>query len=212
MSAPPEGLVLTGGDAVAVAVLPEPRLELHFLRQQFEHVYRNTFAGSPWHEGETEVHHFLVRLSLHAAHPGFRCVVAWRRGEIVGFAYGFTAGEAPWAGLGRPPVTLGAGLTDQLLVGAFQFAELAVVPPARGRGIGGWLHDVLLQGLPYDRSWLITSPSAVPALRLYRSRGWVAVAELEVPGRLGPRLVMILDLPDPSPAPVRPVKSTGRLN
>jgi GNAT superfamily N-acetyltransferase len=179
--------------AVDVGLLDEPRLDLHQLRNDFETAYRLAFAEPPWCEGEVEVGRFMVRLSLHAAHPGFRCAVARMDGALAGFAYGFTTGEAPWTALGQPPVAPGAGLTDRLLVGAFQLAELAVVPTARGRGIGGRLHDVLLIGLPYDRSWLMTSPGARSALHLYRSRGWETVAELEVPGRLDTRLVMVLD-------------------
>lgn len=60
--------------------------------------------------------------------------------------------------------------------GHFEFVELAVVPDARRRGIGGLLHDVLLSELDHDRALLATSDrSDDPAVALYRSRGWVTL-------------------------------------
>ncbi|WP_372492658.1 GNAT family N-acetyltransferase [Microbacterium aurugineum] len=61
--------------------------------------------------------------------------------------------------------------------GHFEFVELAVTPEARGRGIGGQLHDALLANLDHRRALLATSSSQDdPAVRLYSSRGWVSLA------------------------------------
>lgn len=66
---------------------------------------------------------------------------------------------------------------DEWVGGHFEFVELAVMPDARGCGIGRRLHDALLADLPHERALLSTSArSDDPAVRLYSSNGWVTLA------------------------------------
>jgi len=84
---------------------------------------------------------------------------------------------------------------DTWLMDCFAFAELAVIPSARGQGLGGQLHDALLRGLPYRTAMLSTLSAETPALRLYRRRGWVMLLDDFVfPGGTHPYAVMGLDL------------------
>lgn len=86
--------------------------------------------------------------------------------------------------------------TEGWVGGHFEFAELAVLPEARGRGVDGRLHDALLAGLslslsPPERALLATSDAPDdPAVRLYLSRGWRRLA-----GHGDGRQIMGLTLP-----------------
>ena len=112
----------------------------------------------------------------HAEYPGYRGVVAVEEGSAVGYAYGYTTEpgqyyhEALRAVL--PRSTYGRWLAD-----CFELVELGVVPAARGRGLGGRLHDVLLDGLPHATSVLTTGVDNHPARALYEGRGWQALFE-----------------------------------
>lgn len=126
----------------------------------------------------------------HAAREGFRLVVA-RRGpseDVVGLARGHVghAGEH-WTELVREaldPLT-----ADRWLGGHLEVVELAVLPEHRRAGLGGRLHDALLDGVR-RRCLLSTADDPTdPAVRLYLGRGWRRV------GSLGPgRQVLGLDL------------------
>lgn len=116
----------------------------------------------------------------HRAREDYRLVTAESDGAVVGFAWGYT---------GRPGQfwsdfvlrTLGAAAAPWV-GGHFEFVELAVEPGSQGRGIGGLLHDAMLEGLPHERALLGTTDDAdAPAYRLYRSRGWQVLGS-QAPG------------------------------
>ena len=48
-------------------------------------------------------------------------------------------------------------------------------PEARRRGIGGALHDAVLEGLDAPTSVLSTQTDNEPAIRLYANRGWEVI-------------------------------------
>jgi GNAT superfamily N-acetyltransferase len=82
------------------------------------------------------------------------------------------------------------------LMDCFAFAELAVIPSAQGRGIGGQLHDTLLGGLPHRTAVLSAFQGETPAMRFYRWRGWVTLLRnFAPPGSVHPYVVMGLQLP-----------------
>lgn len=96
---------------------------------------------------------FAEKLGRHSEREGFRLVVAYEGGEIVGFAYGFDGGEGGWTwGVIEP--LLSEGEIEAWLSDYFEFVDFAVSPDARGRGVGGRLHDELLRGLPHRTSAL----------------------------------------------------------
>jgi ribosomal protein S18 acetylase RimI-like enzyme len=108
---------------------------------------------------------------------------------VVGFAWGYIGEHGQyWPDLVSR--SLGAAAAGWV-GGHFEFVELAVSPKVRGRGVGGALHDHLLDGVPHQRALLGTSADgADPAVRLYRSRGWRRL------GSLGPD-VQVMGLRDP---------------
>lgn len=136
-------------------------------------VYRATFTVPPWDETEEDVQWFSERLSEHARRARFRCAVAGEDddGRVVGFAYGYDVepGEwwydVAWRALGRASVL-------RWLSDSFELVELAVMPYARGNGIGGRLHDTLLARLSCQTAVLTTLDGDTPAKLFYRRRGW----------------------------------------
>jgi ribosomal protein S18 acetylase RimI-like enzyme len=123
----------------------------------------------------------------HRARAGFRLAVARDRGGLAGFGWGYTGERGQY----WPDLVVEA-LPELLdwVGGHFELVELAVRDRFRGGGAGRRLHDLLLDGLPHDRALLGTSSDpADPAVRLYRSRGWVELGQL-APGRqvMGRRL------------------------
>ena len=169
--------------------------EIKAARKQIVSVYRAVFTLPPYCEDEAEAPSFAGRLLDHAQRRGFRCCVARQDDQIVGFAYGFTAtpGDGWWENVAER-------LTDEAvetwLMDCFAFAELAVIPSAQGRGIGGQLHDALLSGLPHRTAMLSAFQGETPALQLYRQRGWVTLlCDFAPPGSEHPYVVMGLQLP-----------------
>ena len=107
----------------------------------------------------------------HRARADFRLATACDDDRLVGFSWGYT---------GQPGQYWSDFILDKLgpavhdwVGGHFEFVELAVLPGARGQGIGGALHDQLLAGLPHERALLGTNDDPTsPAVQLYLSRGW----------------------------------------
>lgn len=148
-------------------------------------------------------------LLTHSGRDGFRCLVAFVQeeantparptgappgsawpGRPVGFTYGYTGRRGQW-------------WTDQVarhldperarvwLSGHFELAELHVHPSYQGRGIGGELHDRLLEGLPHTRALLSTRQAPTVAIALYRSRGWrLVVGPIHFNGAPDPYLIL----------------------
>ncbi|MGW4651416.1 GNAT family N-acetyltransferase [Kitasatospora sp. NPDC004289] len=138
---------------------------------EFTAVYRTAFAGPPWHETEQEAAAYARRLATDLHRPGFRAVLAGADGTPAGFA---TAWPTPRPfPTGRSYDRVRAALGDQVesrLAGTLEVDELAVAPHARGQGLAGRLLDLLCEG--QGACWLLTSPNARDAVRLYERHGW----------------------------------------
>ncbi len=166
------------------------------LRDQLQRVYLEAFAGPPYQEGEAEAESAIQALLVqHSRRPGFRLFVAREDGgPIVGFSYGYHGQPGQWwhdfvSRLLSPDVR------EHWLTNCFQFVELAVLPSAQGRGIGGKLHDALLADLTYRTAVLSTFSGENQAMHLYKSRGWTSlVPELHFPGSRVPLTVLGLEL------------------
>jgi ribosomal protein S18 acetylase RimI-like enzyme len=123
-------------------------------------------------------------MDRHAASPGFRCLTAVDDGVVAGFCYGFHGESGQWwhdmvasalasrsgAGYAAPaPETpeVVAWLED-----SFEIAELHVLPPYQGGGIG----RTLLLSVTDDRdertAVLSTADAQTRARRLYRGVGF----------------------------------------
>ena len=112
-------------------------------------------------------------LPRHAGRPGFRFRGAFdETGRLIGFVYGYLGAPGQWWH-DRVAAALGEeGTARWLPAGHFEFTELHVRPEARRRGIGGALHDAVLEGLDSPTTVLSTQIDNEPAIRLYETRGW----------------------------------------
>jgi GNAT superfamily N-acetyltransferase len=180
--------------AVIVESLSNQQIEA--FQSQFAPVYRDAFSAPPYCKGEEEVMDFAQSLPQHVKREGFRMVVAVEggTGALVGFAYGYRNTPGQWwheevAKALRPQIVA------EWLMNSFRFVEIAVVSKAQGRGIGGLLHDQLLNRLPYRKAVLSTMAAETNAHWMYQKRGWeVLLEEVVFPGVARPYRVMGLEL------------------
>jgi ribosomal protein S18 acetylase RimI-like enzyme len=119
-------------------------------------------------------------LPSHARREGFRFRGALvPDGRLVGFAYGYLGGPGQWWHDLVSEAMSESNRARWLAPGHFELVELHVRPDSRRQGIGGRLHDALLEGLPSPTAVLSTQTDNEPALALYRRRGWqIVVREL----------------------------------
>jgi ribosomal protein S18 acetylase RimI-like enzyme len=133
------------------------------------------------------------------ARPGFRAFVAEAAdGRLAGLVLGSTEGPGSRVhGFLEPYLDVTA--RARWLDGSFGLAQLAVLPHVRGRGLGGRLHDRILDGLPHAAAVLAVAHGNKPALHLYRSRGWQILVEdfhYPLPHVPEPYAILGLDLTD----------------
>ena len=124
-------------------------------------------------------------MDRHAASPGFRGLSAHVDGRLAGFTYGFHGESGQWwhdmvaAALATRS---GAGISAAEYVGddtpaawlddSFEVAELHVMPPWQGKGIGRSLLLSLASGRPERTAVLSTADAPTRARRLYRGLGF----------------------------------------
>ncbi len=178
---------------VEIAEVGPKRVES--MNGQLQRVYIAAFSLPPYGEDETDVVRFHESLMRHARREGFRCVVAKDEADgVVGFGYGYASKPGQWW---RDVVeeALGKESARVWLGDAFELVELAVLPSMQGKHVGGRIHDHLLSGLRNRTAVLSTYQADSPAVRLYRSRGWVTLlSDFYFPGAPRPILIMGLDL------------------
>jgi ribosomal protein S18 acetylase RimI-like enzyme len=119
-------------------------------------------------------------MDRHAASPGFRCLTALDDGVVAGFCYGFHGEIGQWwhdmvasalasrSGAGAPECPEVVAWLDD----SFEIAELHVLPPYQGVGIG---HSLLLSVTDErDERTAVLSTADAPtrARRLYRGVGF----------------------------------------
>ncbi len=124
-------------------------------------------------------------MDRHAASPGFRGLTAHVDGRLAGFTYGFHGENGQWwhdmvaAALATRSAAgaQGAGYAGDDAPGAwlddsFEVAELHVLPPWQGKGIGRSLLLSLASGRPERTAVLSTADAPTRARRLYRGVGF----------------------------------------
>ena len=133
-------------------------------------------------------------LPRHVGRDGFRFLGAFVDRLLVGFVYGYRGAQGQWWH-DRVAAALGPDGTERWLVrGHFEFTELHVRPEFRRRGIGGALHDALLDGVDAPTTVLSTQTDNEAALGLYTGRGWQVIVPYLDFGSGRPFLIMGRDL------------------
>jgi ribosomal protein S18 acetylase RimI-like enzyme len=129
-------------------------------------------------------------LPRHVSREGFRFFGAFSDERLVGFVYGYLGARGQWWH-DRVAAALGRNATDHWLApGHFEFTELHVRAEYRRRGIGGKLHDTVLDGIDAPTAVLSTQTDNEPALALYRARGWDVIVPYLDFGSGRPFLIM----------------------
>ena len=133
-------------------------------------------------------------LPRHVARDGFRFLGAFAERRLVGFVYGYLGGPGQWW---HDRVAAALGLDGEqrwLPQGHFEFTELHVRREFRRRGVGGSLHDALLEGIDAPTAVLSTQTDNEPAIALYAGRGWQVIVPYLDFGSGRPFLIMGRDL------------------
>lgn len=150
--------------------------------------YATVFTSPPWNQVhdtgfDATAREFDDRLHLDAHRPGFRAAVAETEfDEIEGFATGWFT-QFPFRtdrAYHKVTALLGPQRVDELLSDSMEVDEVAVVPDARGTGLGRRLLTTLLKAAPHGRAWLLTWHGAPGTVAFYRHLGWYEVPA--VPG------------------------------
>lgn len=148
------------------------------LHPRIVEIYDAAFTRPPYNKPAEEIRAFADALLSQTSREGYRFVAAFDDDDrqMAGFAYGYATAAGRWwlehVNPAMPEETARAWLD-----GSYSFVELAVDPSCQGKGVGGLLHEALLDGLPYERAVLSTLQAETVASRLYRSRGWVVLLE-----------------------------------
>jgi ribosomal protein S18 acetylase RimI-like enzyme len=101
-------------------------------------------------------------------------LAAVENGRLAGFAYGYHGAEGQWWYERVAAALQPADRHRWLVNGYFELVELAVDPEFQRRGIGGRLHDALLEP-EAGPALLSTQVHNAQARRLYFGRGWQLV-------------------------------------
>jgi ribosomal protein S18 acetylase RimI-like enzyme len=147
----------------------------------------------------------------HAAHPGFRALLATQDGSgaPVGFGYGFRGRPGQWwhDTVARAlTVSHGSAAAAAWLADSFEVAELHVAPDQQGHGVGAGLLLRLTADRPERTALLSTRDADTPARRLYRGTGFrdLLTDFAFFPGGEPPYAVMGAELPLRARAPKPP--------
>ncbi len=170
--------------------------DIEQVKDQIVGVYAAAFAGPPYNRTAEVAIDFADTFPRHARLEAFRMLTARDEGagKIVGFGYGYTGMPGQWW-YDLVSQVMSAEQRERWLSNVFELTELAVLPGYQGHGIGGRLHDLLLDPLPHRTAVLSTIRMDTPAFRLYRKRGWVILLDnLMFPNVVKPYRIMGLDL------------------
>lgn len=114
----------------------------------------------------------------HRTRDGFRLVTAYDDDALLGFGWAYV-GERGQYWTDRVVALLPATVSDAWVGGHLEVVELATAPGSRGQGIGGRLLDLLVADRGTRVALLSTAADeADPAVRLYRSHGWITLGLL----------------------------------
>jgi GNAT superfamily N-acetyltransferase len=132
---------------------------------------------------------FGERLDRHGTEPGFVAVLAYAKGDPVGYAYGNTIehGNRYWQRTSPEPALDYTGRP------ALAIKEIGVRPAWRKTGTALRIHDALLAGRDEPHVTLMVNPAAGGGKvhALYESWGYAAIGHSQ-PSAASPRLAVMI--------------------
>lgn len=142
-------------------------VELHAL-----HPHTADFEGAvavyAEYVGSTVEAHRAFFLS-HAQRRDYVGIVAKVGPQVVGVAFGEASLPGQWW---HDVVARHVGASHPALQEAWVLTQLNVLQAYRDRGIGGDLHDAIIDRQPYHHVLLSTQQRNLAAQRFYKRRGW----------------------------------------
>jgi ribosomal protein S18 acetylase RimI-like enzyme len=180
----------------------EPVAPDRLLDDLFDPVIKIWMAAMHHPSDHPRAQRFGEALERHTARADFRCLVAFARdGLPVGFTYGYTGRAGQWW-TDLVSAALDQDARRHWLNGHFELVEIHVHPERQGNGIGGRLHDAVLDGLPNETALLSTHRGPTAAFALYRKRGWDTLVEhFSFPDQNLDYRIMGLNLQERGPLP-----------
>ncbi len=138
-------------------------------------LYCKTFIGDTYTSQDFES--AVENINKHTCYNGFKGFMAKdKSGTLLGFTYGYTSLPGQFY-REKLAVQLTYQQEIEWLNDCFEFVELVVETKVKRMGIGGKLHDRLLNEIDHDTSVLTTSAENKPAINLYISKGWAVIKE-----------------------------------
>lgn len=166
------------------------------IRQQLIDVYAEVYAAEAASDAFFSLPRFTERLTRHAEHPGWACVIGHVDDEPVGYAYGRPDSEDEW----RTMDTVTSPDVREYGIGGttFGLCEIMVRAPWRGSGIARTIHDDLMRERPEPRASLLVEREHPRVRATYERWGYRPVA-VSQPFADAPLYdAMILDLTAPA--------------
>jgi GNAT superfamily N-acetyltransferase len=150
--------------------------EAQAIRDEVMELYRRAWCETAFAADGQDLVSFGERYMRHCSNPDFAMVIALEDETVAGFAYGYTSVPGGWW---RQAVSsnLPNDIAGRWFEDCFEFAELAVEPHRQRAGVGGALHDELLEDLPHQTAMLSTQEKNTAARRFYARRGWALVRD-----------------------------------
>ena len=139
--------------------------------------YLDGFSGPPYFETGEDRAAFLDRVGRYAERDGFRLVLATEGERSIGVGLCVVGHPGDWWRDQVAAELASDEVRDWLGEAVLEIVDLAVIPDARGRGVGGAIHDALLDGARTPTAVLTADTRATPARALYEGRGWHVLRE-----------------------------------
>ncbi|GAB7047811.1 GNAT family N-acetyltransferase [Catenuloplanes indicus] len=132
----------------------------------------------------------------HARHPGLIARGAFDGSRLVGFCYGFPAGDRSWWERQVHPRLAAVGAASWLASDTLELTELHVHPDHQGHGLGRTLITEVCDASPATRVLLSVRVQSTAARHLYSTLGFT---ELTTPFLFGgvPPHYLLMGAPQP---------------
>lgn len=139
-----------------------------------QRVYRETYP-------EDDPNQVRSDFEISAAYRDFIGLVAFAHDRPVGVGFGARSEPGIWW---YDRVAEIVGADHPALQNTWRLIDLAVVPDAQGQGVGGALHDALLDLQPCAVALINTRSENTRARTIYENRGWTQLAPpMQMEGR-----------------------------